>query len=102
MNPRRHPDLNHERRDRHVEAHLREERADRIFLPGALEHLGRHVELLIDQHRAERPETDDCGNQLDLLRPAEKRERAPEADALLLVHRRRDAGGGLALSPKNH
>ena len=84
MDARRDPDLDDERGERGVEADLREETADRIFLPGALEDLGRHVHLLVEQQRAERPEADDGRDELNLARLAEQRECAGEADATLL------------------
>ncbi len=89
MDPRSDPDLDHEGGQRQVETDLREEGADRVGLAAPLEHLGRHVELLIDQRRAERTERDDDGDELDLPRFAQQREGAREADAALLLGRRR-------------
>ena len=66
MNPRRDPDLDDECRCRQPEPDLREETADRIFLAGAFEYLGRHVQLLVDQHRADRTEADDDCDELNL------------------------------------
>ena len=59
VDPRREPDLDHEAGERRLEADLRQEAADRVVLPGALEDLGRHVQLLLDERRADGREADD-------------------------------------------
>ncbi len=66
VNARRDPDLDDECRCRQPEPDLGEETADRIFLAGAFEYLGRHVQLLVDQHRADRTEADDDRDELNL------------------------------------
>ena len=100
MDAWRDPDLDHERGERRIEANLREETADGIFLPGALEDLGRHVHLLVEQQCAKRSETDHRRDQLNLPRFAEQRECAGEADATLFDVPRADRRG-LRLAPEN-
>ena len=72
VDARRDPDLDDEGRGRRVEADLRQERADRILLSRALEDLGRHVDLLIEQGRAEGAEADDHRDDLDLAGAAQQ------------------------------
>ena len=58
MDPAGQPDLHGEADDRQVEGHLCQKCGDRVGRRRAFDRLGRHVELLIDDGRADRRERD--------------------------------------------
>ena len=81
MDPRCDPDLDDERRDRRRRSDCARNAPIESSSPRALEDLGRHVQLLIDEAAPSDPKPITSGDELDLFRFREQRERPREADA---------------------
>ena len=66
-------DLDDEADERELDRDLREEGRDRVRVGRALRFRGRHVELLLDDGRADRGKADDQRDELQLARRAQER-----------------------------
>ena len=84
MNLARQPDLDDERDRGRPERDLREEGGDGVRGSGALCRCRGHVQLLLDDGRADRGKADDERDDLQMLRLPQQRERLGQADAFLL------------------
>ena len=88
------PDLDDEADQRQVDGDLREECGDRIRVGGALRLGHRHVQLLLDDRRADRREGDHQRDDLQVPRRPQQPDRFAAADAFFLAGLRRVAGAG--------
>jgi len=89
--------LHDEAGDRKIEADLREEAGDRVRRLGALHRFGRHVQLLIDNRRADRGKPNHDRDELQVTRLPEQTDGLGAADARFRLRRRRQHVSGLLM-----
>ena len=91
MDLARQRDLHEEAGDRCVEGHLREEGGDGVGIRLPLGRRRGHVQLLLDDGRADRRKTDHKRDELQMSRGAQHADRFASADAVLLARRQQIA-----------
>ena len=93
-------DLDDETRRGDPEANRAEERRQRVGLSAALELLGRHAHLQVEDGGAKRAEADDHGDQLDLPRGEEEPQRFARTQPAEFFFAAR-ASHGMAFAPEH-